>query len=517
MRSVLPVIFIRQVSFRQDTGLNRETSLSRELRLEAFHLKDAFPKTGFMVKLALLCGKKALSPSRLESNPLTSNSSTLETGLLDWSTLPDLGAVALLTVAFGSVARRGRTLVSQIWLIAWMMIALHFTALIFSSLPGIPGTVAQVVALNALAWAGGLFMWACVPYRNRTSSRWMLVTLVTTNTLYITLNTTFPQLSWALVTAAILFGTCPLLLALIALRRGFTHPLRWVTVTLYAGLSVFLLLFQFRVPNGQDLAFNAVIFIVYIGAAAHFWFAFRRTTAGPIVTVSGFVAWACVFLVAPLMEAYFPHIHVQSEVWNLPKYVVAVGMILLLLEDQIEHNKYLALHDDLTGLPNRRLFQDRLAIAVERARRTGSRAALLLIDLDEFKQVNDTAGHHVGDLLLKRVSQLFLGRVRRSDTVARTGGDEFSVILEDPITREDAERVGHLLTRLLDELHDLDGHTVQIGASVGVGMYPEDACDAASLCIAADLNMYAEKGGSRRRHPRKTVAVALDRPESQPR
>ena len=130
-------------------------------------------------------------------------------------------------------------------------------------------------------------------------------------------------------------------------------------------------------------------------------------------------------------------------------------MIMLLLEDQIEHNKYLALHDELTGLPNRRLFQDRLAGAIERARRTGTHVALLLIDLDNFKLVNDTAGHHVGDQLLKHVGNLFTGRVRRSDTVARTGGDEFSVILEEPMTRADAARVGKILTKLLDEPFDL--------------------------------------------------------------
>jgi diguanylate cyclase len=174
--------------------------------------------------------------------------------------------------------------------------------------------------------------------------------------------------------------------------------------------------------------------------------------------------------------------------------VVAVGMILLLLEDQIEHNKHLALHDDLTGLPNRRLFQDRLSSALERARRTGSRAALLLIDLDRFKDVNDTVGHHVGDLLLQRVSQIFLGRVRRSDTVARTGGDEFSVILEDPTSREDAVRVGRLLTELLQQPQNLGGHTVSIGASVGISVYPEDAADAEALCIVADRQMYADKG-----------------------
>ena len=194
-----------------------------------------------------------------------------------------------------------------------------------------------------------------------------------------------------------------------------------------------------------------------------------------------------------IIASFFPNFHIESEVWNLPKYVVAMGMILLLLEDQIEHNKYLALHDELTGLPNRRLFQDRLASALERARRTGSQAALLLVDLDHFKQVNDTVGHHIGDALLKRVSDAFVGRVRHSDTVARTGGDEFSVILEEPTNREDAVRVGHSLAQLLDNPFQLEGHSVRVGATVGIAVFPQDASDAESLCIAADLRMYAGK------------------------
>jgi diguanylate cyclase (GGDEF)-like protein len=191
--------------------------------------------------------------------------------------------------------------------------------------------------------------------------------------------------------------------------------------------------------------------------------------------------------------AYWPQIHVENGVWNLPKYVVAVGMILLLLEDQIEHNRHLALHDYLTGLPNRRLFEDRLTGALERARRANASAALLLIDLDHFKQVNDTLGHHVGDLLLQRVGQMFSDRVRRSDTVARTGGDEFSVILEEPTSREDARRVGQSLMQLLHDPLDLNGKAVSVGASFGVAVFPEDAADAESLCIAADKRMYVEK------------------------
>jgi diguanylate cyclase (GGDEF)-like protein len=172
-------------------------------------------------------------------------------------------------------------------------------------------------------------------------------------------------------------------------------------------------------------------------------------------------------------------------------------MILLLLEDQIEHNKYLALHDELTGLPNRRLFLDRLALSLERARRSDSKAALLVIDLDHFKQVNDTLGHHAGDLLLKKVSTLFQSRVRRSDTVARTGGDEFSLILEEPTNRSNAKLVAKQLMDLMQEPLQVGDHSVHVGASIGVAVFPDDAAEIEALCIAADLRMYDDKNVSR--------------------
>jgi diguanylate cyclase (GGDEF)-like protein len=418
---------------------------------------------------------------------------------MDWTTLPDLCAVALLTCAFGSVARRGLMREARLWLIGWLAIVLHFAAFMFDRAPGAWGGLASTIGLDALGWGGILFMWACVPYRRRRSSRWMLVTLLGANTLYISLVSTVPGLGWALTTAAVLLGAAPLAVGLATLRRGFSHPLRWVMVVLSAGLMVFLLAVQQRGPNGPDLALDGVIFTVYFGCCIHFWYAFRRATAGSFVTIAGFLAWAAVFVVSPVMDAYFPGVHVDNEVWNLPKYVVAVGMILLLLEQQVEHNRHLALHDELTGLPNRRLFHDRIASALERARRNGTRTALLLIDLDRFKDVNDTVGHHIGDLLLQRVGNLFLSRVRRSDTVARTGGDEFCIILEDPTSRTDAERVGQALIRLLEEPIEVENHSVAVGASVGIAIYPDDAETAETLRIAADRSMYADKNTSRSR------------------
>lgn len=438
--------------------------------------------------------------------------------MVNWNELPDLAAVGLLAGAFASVARRNQTLVSKIWLTGWLMIALHFAAFLFLSAPGNWAAVAEIIGTIALIWAGFLFMWASVSYPMETSSRWMMGSLLLSNALYAGLLIARPTNDWTLIPASILVGAAPLAVALFSMRK--THPpLRWLVVGLYGALAIFLLLFQMRPTYGTLIALNGVLFTVYLGCCIYFFFGYRRATAGAFITIAGFLAWASVFLVGPLMEVFLPSVTVEGEVWNLPKFVVAVGMILLLLEDQIKHNEHLALHDHLTGLPNRRLYQDRLANALERARRTNEHTALLVIDLDRFKQVNDTLGHHVGDLVLQKVADLFASRVRRSDTVARTGGDEFSVILEEPTSREDAVRVGQTLVELLNEPLKCGEHSIQIGASVGVALFPEDAREKESLCIAADLRMYDAKhdslGDRDERHIRTAPSIHRLEPQAQ--
>jgi diguanylate cyclase (GGDEF)-like protein len=415
---------------------------------------------------------------------------------VDWTKLPDLAAVALLTCAFASVARRGQTPISRLWLTAWLLIALHFAAFMFLASPGVIGLFAGDIGLASLTAAGLLFAYASVPYRQEPSSKWMLAALLFANTLYICIINVSPAFDWALTPASVLFGGVPLIVALLAARK-FHHKLRWTIVFLYCSLSVFLLLVQHRPGNGGDLALNGILFTVYFVCCIHFWFTYHRASTGAFITIAGFLTWAFVFVVGPCMQTFYPTVHIESEVWNLPKYVVAVGMILLLLEDQLEHNKFLALHDELTGLPNRRLFQDRLTTALERARRSNTKAALLVIDLDRFKQVNDTLGHHAGDLLLQKVGALFVGRVRNCDTVARTGGDEFSVILEDTASAESANQVAQSLLQNLNQPLTVEGRTIRVGASIGVAVYPEDAAEMESLCIAADLRMYDEKNFAR--------------------
>ncbi len=259
---------------------------------------------------------------------------------MNWSELPDLAAVILLACVFASISRRRPTRISKIWLFGWLLILVHFAAFLFTKIPGIWGTLAEVAGLIALAWGGTLFMWASVPNRKENSIGWMLAALLGSIALYITLLVAGPAPDWALDLAASLFGLLPLAVVLTAMRNS-DHSLRWVNVAQYYPLSIFLLVVQNRPGNGAALALNALLFTVYFGCCIHFWRAYRRATAGRFITIAGFLAWALVFVVAPLMTALWPAVHIESEVWNLPKlgyYVVAVGMILLLLEDQVEND-----------------------------------------------------------------------------------------------------------------------------------------------------------------------------------
>ena len=163
-----------------------------------------------------------------------------------------------------------------------------------------------------------------------------------------------------------------------------------------------------------------------------------------------------------------------------------------LAEERIQR---VAHHDDLTGLPNQLLFNDRLNQAISLAKRDSRQVALLYLDLDKFKPVNDALGHAAGDELLKAVAARIRRQVRESDTVARVGGDEFTVILPVITRREEAEIVARKIIVALGKPFPLgsDKQSVDIGTSIGIAIYPTDAPDADALVKAADAAMYRAK------------------------
>ncbi|HEY7928037.1 MAG TPA: GGDEF domain-containing protein [Candidatus Dormibacteraeota bacterium] len=157
-----------------------------------------------------------------------------------------------------------------------------------------------------------------------------------------------------------------------------------------------------------------------------------------------------------------------------------------------------ALHDPLTGLPNRLLLYDRINQAVFAAKRSQTIFALLAIDLDGFKEVNDSLGHRSGDVVLQTIGARLVESVRESDTVARLGGDEFLVLLPG-VGGEQAQRMAAQVQNVLQGAIDVDGNAVTVGASVGVSNYPGDGLDVHTLLSAADQAMYTAKRRAHRR------------------
>ena len=175
--------------------------------------------------------------------------------------------------------------------------------------------------------------------------------------------------------------------------------------------------------------------------------------------------------------------------------------------------------DELTQLPNRALLRDRFSHAIAQAKRHGNRLAVLFIDLDNFKQINDVHGHATGDAVLQRVAACLLASVREADTVSRYGGDEFVILLTDLAQPADAVRVADKLLAALAVPSGVNGVQLQVSASIGISLYPDDGTDGPQLISRADAAMYQRKRqapGGRARHGQAVPAMRLVVPRGGP-
>jgi diguanylate cyclase (GGDEF)-like protein len=187
----------------------------------------------------------------------------------------------------------------------------------------------------------------------------------------------------------------------------------------------------------------------------------------------------------------------QMRVRNM----LEVRLLYKTVAEQGRMQKEMALHDALTGLPNRRLLVDRIEKAMQHASRGHNMMAVMYLDLDGFKAVNDTHGHHTGDELLKMVSDRLLRATRKEDTVARIGGDEFIAVLSDIAHVDDVIRPASKVLRFLSSPFDIDKLAVKVSASIGIAFYPGDGQDVEALLSHADKALYdAKRAGKNRYH-----------------
>lgn len=301
----------------------------------------------------------------------------------------------------------------------------------------------------------------------------------------------------------------------LAIRRPIKlRHARLITLAL-AGIGTTLPLFLLVLPDEIRFQIFLPVLMHYAAAAAVTGlsaaavFRFRAQKAGAgfyfVATAMGLYAiFSTIYLGASLFTMArrdsFPAPYLASTTDMFLQIIFGLAMVICVLEDeregallaasQVEH---LAYHDPLTGLPNRSLFFDRLIVALAHASRHKYKLAILYLDLDRFKQVNDSLGHSMGDVLLKTAAERMRGCVREEDTVARFGGDEFVVLIHIIGRVEDAGKIARKLLDALTLPFALGDRELVVSSSVGIAVYPSDGTDAEALVKNADTATYRAK------------------------
>ena len=409
--------------------------------------------------------------------------------------LPDLAAMAMLLSILYFLRRRHPREAVDLWLIGLLFIFLE--AIVHAAYPG-PGPwrlAAHVVALNFFLVAGAIFLWASSRdiFPRKATLLYLLVNslpvsaLLTVYGLYIH----DPRVYHAIAGCGLLLGVVSAFVIARTWRLGrgwwilFVQLCIWIPIWLFASAG-----------SLRDSAYF-VLFVLYFSTAVVFQISLPRKSLGKVAIVAGFVIWSFVFLFHSWVTNHPGYDAIADEIWNLQKFLVTIGMLLVLLEQQVSTNEWYAFHDHLTGLPNQRLFEDRLSAAIQQSQVNNTRTALLMVDLDGFKLINDTHGHDVGDELLRHIAHNLRGAIRLPDTLARLGGDEFMIIATDLpsdqpadlIARTSATRISHALRKAVS----INGNALNVTGSIGVAVYPDDTTDGVLLRRLADQRMYEQK------------------------
>jgi diguanylate cyclase len=411
---------------------------------------------------------------------------------LNFKALPALIALAILVAVFAAISRQHTKERVRLWLVGWAFVLLRSIIQFIHPAGAAWKNLDFAIGMGALELASVAFVVSVAPRATSTQRQLVLGAVLGIPALTFT-----NAMIWGVTSHALYY-----IVVLVALTSTLSLVWSWYrkisayVVCIAIGSVALAGLVSWCIAAGiDDYGVHLILASMNFFAAALFWYRLRRMSAGVMATVFGFIGWG-IFPTIMALRNLAPSLGHDAEVWNIPKYLVAVGMIVTLLEDQIRYSEHLAYHDALTGLPNRRLVEDRLLQAIAHADRANHKVAVLLLDLDDFKEVNDTFGHRIGDAALQQVVMRLSSRMRAADTLARTGGDEFTMISE--VANQDG---AHTLVSALESALVLpvkvEGKLVRTGVSIGCALYPDDAKDPIELCAAADRAMYASKRGAR--------------------
>lgn len=408
-------------------------------------------------------------------------------GSFDPSHLQEIFSLAVLILFARPIIRRaGRH--TNLWFIGWICIILHF----FFETIRTPHTIDPGVLTLCIRWSVDVALLAFVlasEKRILDRIRFPLPFLLLIPMLFQSSLIAFPGHPLAVDRLAVLlFGAVGSYLLL-------SHRHRVSQVILlgfaYLGIGCSALIFD---PANPSFVNRGELTVFMLIAAFLFLRSSPRIHRGVIAATAGMVFWALSRPMVDLLARFQPSLVVPRIVLaELPISIMSVGILLTLLEDYIHNTERLAMHDPLTELPNRRLFEERLTESLLLARAEKSTVACVVIDIDNFKGINDTLGHAAGDQVLRALAIRLASQMGPRDILARTGGDEFTALLIQIPTEQHLKEVASAMLSAVSLPILVDGQPLQVGISVGIARAPDHSLDGDSLRRAADKAMYSAK------------------------
>ena len=404
--------------------------------------------------------------------------------------LLDITIIGCLVLLFASTYRKRATPMVRSWTLGWLLILVHFTTLLFHPHSLLAQNILVLTSLAALIACGTVFLLAA-GYREGDRKDNLALPVISAAAGIV-----FIGFLSANVTAPLAYYLCTLIITLCWLTYCLRLPRISNSIrsalTLSTIASTFWLLWTID-HSRPEIGLSAILSQIYLLVGIVYIGTFRRLSGGTLTVVFGLLAWAAVFPASAFCEHLGIIAHISPEFWNVPKYFVAFGMILTLLEEEILTASHQANHDQLTGLPNRAWLEARLRKTLAQSGNAAKKSALLCIDVDRFKHINDTYGHSVGDVCLREVARRLSLQATGMHAAARVGGEEFGLLLYDISGIAQAEQVATDVLHALSVPVPAYGYSLEITASIGIALFPEHGHDDATLWRNADSAMYRAK------------------------
>ena len=414
---------------------------------------------------------------------------------MDLSVLPDILSLTVFIVGFRPLVRRVGAYVN-LWFLAWTFILVHYVALLFAPTPGFAHVFTTLIALWGTQLCALCFVIAAAntlaPHFGPALTFEMALPVMVQSGLMILYpgHTAGRDLAQHLCCLLFLLPGLHLLLH----RAGRSRAMKVLSVS----FALFGLLMLPVAGSYPAVVTDGALSLLFLTAAYLYAQSAERVTRGVVAAIVGLTGWGLSY---PALAVYL-HLHpghgIDRTLLAMPQYLVVASILLTLLEEHVLRTERMAMHDPLTDLPNRRLFEERLVHTMAEAHANRTTVACLVIDVDNFKQINDTLGHTAGDQLLRALAVRLSWHMSPRDILARTGGDEFTALLAGVNDEHHLRFIASAMMSAASVPIQIDGQSVDVRISVGIALSPDHADDIEDLRRMADEAMYSAKrrGGS---------------------